>query len=70
MRRQTTGTVDTYLYETFLVNEPDQIRETYNTALLDGVSQCVFDPFENVEREFILDSHTEMMDCALKHLSK
>ena len=63
-------TVDTYLCEIFLVNELGQIRETYNVALLNGILQCIFDPFENVEREFVLNSPTEMVDCAFKHLSK
>ena len=70
MRGQTTGTVNTYPCEIFLVNEPGQIRETYDVTLLNGVIQCIFDLFENVEREFILDDHTEMVDCALKYLSK
>ena len=70
MRRRTTRTVDTYLCEIFLFNESGQIWETYNVTLLDGVIQCIFNPFENVEREFILDSHTEMVDCALEFLSK
>ena len=70
MRGRTTGTVDTYLCKVFLLNEPGQIRETHNVTLLNGVIQCIFDLIENVEREFILDYHTEMVDCALKYLSK
>ena len=59
--------VDIYLYQIFCFDEPGQIRETCNVALLNGAIQCVFDLFENVGCEFILDNHTKMVDCALEY---